>query len=95
MEVSKWVLKRINGVSKFLGVSFDGFEDRTMQLFTEIEENWRKKVGSKTRNSGNKANKGVRELKRLQCFVNYEGRKEGEKESEEAARGNLLHFYED
>lgn len=28
-EVSKWVLKRINGFSKFLGVSFDGLEDRT------------------------------------------------------------------
>lgn len=53
-------------------------------------------MGSETRKSGNKANKGVRELKRLQCSVNYEGRKkEGEKKSEEAARGNLLHFYED
>ncbi|KAG5531626.1 hypothetical protein RHGRI_026295 [Rhododendron griersonianum] len=37
-DVSKWVLKRISGFGKFLGVSFDGFEDRTMQLFSDIEE---------------------------------------------------------
>ncbi|KAG5536442.1 hypothetical protein RHGRI_024014 [Rhododendron griersonianum] len=46
-EVSKWVLKRINGFRKFLGVSFDGFEDRTMQLFADIEEKWRNEVDRK------------------------------------------------
>lgn len=41
-EVSKWVLKRISGFSKLLGVSYDDFEERTMQLFLDIEEKWRK-----------------------------------------------------
>lgn len=33
-------------VSVSFWVSFDGFEDRTMQLFTEIEEKWRKSTAS-------------------------------------------------
>lgn len=95
-EVSKWVLKRINGFSKFLGVSYDGFEDRTMQLFTEIEEKWRKGAESEEKKSRNKSNRGVRELKSLKCSVNYEGRKKvGERSSGEVEGVNLLTLYED
>lgn len=60
VEVSNWVLKRINGFSKFLGVSFDGFEDQAMQLFSEIEEKWRIGVGTEAKKSGNKSSRGVR-----------------------------------
>ncbi|KAG5540961.1 hypothetical protein RHGRI_020999 [Rhododendron griersonianum] len=62
-EVSKWVLKRINGFSKFLGVSLDGFEDRAMKLFADIEEKWRNEVGQNVNRGGSKASKGARELK--------------------------------
>ncbi|KAI8550558.1 hypothetical protein RHMOL_Rhmol06G0116600 [Rhododendron molle] len=51
-EVSKWVLKRITRFSKFLGVTFDGFEERTMQLFSDIEEKWRKGVVKEAKRSG-------------------------------------------
>lgn len=96
VEVSKWVLKRINGFSKFLGVSFDGFEDQAMHLFSEIEEKWRKGVGTEAKKSGNKSSRGVRELKRLQCSVNYEGRKKAEDRESEVGEGvHLLSFYED
>ncbi|KAH7863089.1 hypothetical protein Vadar_013200 [Vaccinium darrowii] len=76
-EVSKWVLKRVSGFGKFLGVSFDGYEDRTMKLFADIEEKWRKGTASDIKRGGNKTNKGERELKRLQCSINYEGSKRG------------------
>ncbi|KAI8555491.1 hypothetical protein RHMOL_Rhmol05G0176900 [Rhododendron molle] len=37
--------------------------DRTMQLFTDIEEKWRNEVGQEVNKGGSKASKGVRELK--------------------------------
>lgn len=95
-DVSKWVLKRINGFSKFLGVSFDGFEDKTMQLFTEIEEKWKNGASEEVKKGGTKVSKGVRELRRLQCSVNYEGRNKGRERGSEVVEGsNLLSFYED
>ncbi|KAG5528718.1 hypothetical protein RHGRI_029397 [Rhododendron griersonianum] len=95
-EVSNWVLKRISGFSKFLGVSYDGFEDRTMRLFLDIEEKWRKGAVKVTKKGGSKVNSGARELKRLECSINYDGRKkEGEKGFEGVEGVNLLSFYED
>lgn len=57
-------------VSVNFWVSFDGFEDRTMQLYTEIEEKWRKSAGSEEKRGRIKTSRGVRELKSLQCSVN-------------------------
>lgn len=89
-EVSNWVLKTISGFSKFLGVSYDGFEDRTMRLFSDIEEKWRKGAGKETKKGVSKVNSGARELK---SSINYDGRK---KEGEKGYEGvNLLSFYED
>lgn len=90
VEVSKWVLKRISGFSKFLGVSYDGFEERTMQLFLDIEEKWRKGAMSDSKKSGRKNRKGVRELKRLHCSANYDGWKEV---GESGCEGVGLIFY--
>lgn len=83
-------------LANFGGVSFDGFEDRTMKLFTDIEEKWRKVAVFETKRGGNRVSKGKRELKRLQCSINYEGRKkDGERCSEDVEGVNLLPFYED
>lgn len=57
-EVSKWVSKRINGFCKFLGLSFDGFEERMTQPFMDIEERWRKGAVPETKKSGSKNRKG-------------------------------------
>ena len=38
IEVSAWVLQRIDEVSKLVGISFDGFEHEAKQLFTAIEQ---------------------------------------------------------
>lgn len=40
---SKWVLKNVQKISKFLEVSSKDFEDQVMGLFTEIEQTMRKK----------------------------------------------------
>lgn len=97
-EVSKWVLKIITGFSKFLGVSFDGFEERTMQLFSDIEETWRKGASNEVKKSGSRTSLGARELKRLQCSVNYDGHrkdgKEGERGGGRVEGVNLLSSYE-
>lgn len=70
-----------------------------MQLFKDIEDRWRKDSVTEAKKGGSKAKKGARELKRLQCSVNYEGRKkmgEGPEGCSEGVEGtNLLSFYED
>ncbi|KAI8007707.1 hypothetical protein LOK49_LG07G00759 [Camellia lanceoleosa] len=40
-EVSRWVLSRINEVSHFLGLSFEGHEHEAFALFSAIEGTWR------------------------------------------------------
>lgn len=67
-----------------------------MQLFADIEEKWRNEVGQNVNRGGSKANKGARELKRLQCSINYEGRKKSGEKVREGEEGiNLIIFNED
>lgn len=70
-EVSKWVSKRINGFSKFLGLSFDGFEERMTQPFMDIEERWRKGAVPEMKKSGSKIERGegVEEVTVLDLFM--------------------------
>lgn len=71
-ETSKWVRKKIKGVSKFLGMPCDEFEKEIMALFASIEAN-HKDVLSKgfPSRSSELTPKASRELKRLDCSINY------------------------
>jgi hypothetical protein len=49
-----------------LGLSFGGDEKRLLNLFSNIEENWDRVEGVSVSNS-----KGKRELKNLECSINF------------------------
>lgn len=67
-QPSNWVIQKMQEFSKLVGVSCDGYESKLIQLFEELEAS----RGQGMCTSGGKARrKGVRELKRLECSVNY------------------------
>lgn len=80
---SSWVIQNIRAISQMLGVSYDGFEDRALALFAELDRrNAQKTETSPQTNKGKKKQQvgGSRELKQLQCSINYdriEGHTEG------------------
>lgn len=72
-DVSDWVLKRITEVSQLLGLSFKGYKEEALRLFSAIEASWRK--GSPSNPVGTVAEtnrRGKRELRNLVCSINYE-----------------------
>lgn len=42
-EISKRVLSKLKAFSKFLGISFEGYEDLAWKLFTALEKRWLRK----------------------------------------------------
>lgn len=90
-EVSNWVLSRIHEVSQFLGVSFEGHEDKALKLFTAIEESW--KEGAPVRQEVNpvmQTGRSARELRKLECSINYDRHKGGDGQGVRKGRGNQL-----
>ena len=81
-EVSDKVLGQINDVSRLLGVTFEGYEQEAMTLFSAIEATWRSKMYIKDDKQMTKGNKLDRELRKLECSVNYD------QTSEERGRKN-------
>lgn len=66
---SNWVLQKILDFSKMVSVSCDGYENRLLQPFEGLEANRGDELGT---SRGKTGRKGDRELKRLECSVNYE-----------------------
>lgn len=65
-EASLWVLHNIEAVSQFLGLSFDGVEQEALEFFMALE---REAVVQGSRRQDIKMH---REVKNLQCNVNYD-----------------------
>lgn len=56
------------GLSKFLGVSVEGFEEEAAPLFGVIEYRWNEKRKNQTRvGSASKEGRAKRELKHIEC----------------------------
>jgi hypothetical protein len=68
-QPSSWVLQRILDFSKTVGVSCDGQETRLVQFFEDLEAERGHGMGTP---GGKTRRKGDRELKRLECSVNYD-----------------------
>lgn len=73
---SHWVMKNILGISKSLGVTFEGCEDQSLSIFSELDNRMSGRISSSEGNTSKlkKLTGGARELKRLQCTVNYDNR---------------------
>jgi hypothetical protein len=71
---TEWVIERIRGFCKVVGMSCPGFEDKLMDLFNVIEAH---RYSDRVRHDNNLSaigNRGQREVKRLECSVNYDGK---------------------
>ena len=73
-EQSKWVQQHMTEFSKLMGVAIKGFESEAMRLFVAIERRWRQNggTGAAEKEPTQKSRKGLRELRNLECSVNYE-----------------------
>jgi hypothetical protein len=65
----RWVMERVKGYYKLIGVSCDQFEDKLLALFELIET---KRVQSLAMVPSVSGVKGQREIKRLDCSINYD-----------------------
>jgi hypothetical protein len=86
-EVSpRWVLERVKGYYKRVGVSCDQYEDKLLALFEKIESRRAQSLADSlamvTTASGVK---GQREIKRLDCSINYD--KKGEQSNRRRGNG--------
>lgn len=82
-QYSEWILKNFIEVSKLFGVTFLGLEDRILTLIQEIKNMYMGSESGKkfyVKASRRQTKRGSKELKRLQCSINYEGKKEKRKE---------------
>lgn len=68
-------MQNIQRISKMVGVTFEGLEDKLMEIFIEIEKMRAEKrkvvsiVGKERKRAGEG---GTKELKRLQSSINYD-----------------------
>lgn len=74
VESSDWVLERISGFCKVVGISCPGLEEKMMELFNGIEAQRFSDRMRHNNNSSAMGNRGHREVKRLECSVNYDGK---------------------
>jgi hypothetical protein len=81
-----WVVERVKGFYKVIGLSCDPFEDKLMSLFEEIEAT-RDQTIAETMAMATAVSrmKGQREIKRLDCSINYD--KKGDQSKRRRAKG--------
>jgi len=81
----RWVMERVKSYYKLIGVSCDQFEDKLLALFELIEARRADSLAMVPTASGVK---GQREIKRLDCSINYD--KKGEQSYRRRGKGRGL-----
>jgi len=70
---TEWVVERVKGFCHVVGLSCAGFEDKLIALFNDIEaHHYSNGAGHVTNVSAKFGNRRQREVKRLECLVNYD-----------------------
>jgi len=83
------VVERVKNLCKVVGLSCSGFEDKLMELFKDIEAHrYSNRVGHDNNLSATFRNREQREVKRLECLVNYNGK--GGQSSRLARKGRVV-----
>jgi hypothetical protein len=82
---SDWVLQCAKEIRCVVGVSCEGFEEQFMAILTAIEAGRPQKVRGSFSNCGSKGN---RELKRLECSINYDSKFENSSRAFGKERGS-------
>jgi hypothetical protein len=86
---SERVLRRLRGVGKVLGASFEGYEQRVLELLMDIEARHQQKKDEilNTRRPSSSGRKYCRELKGLVSSVNYEAKASREAKGKDKVQG--------
>ncbi|KAB1205831.1 hypothetical protein CJ030_MR7G027984 [Morella rubra] len=80
--LSSWVLEMVSSFRHLVGVSCIGYESELLNLFAALEL----ERGSGSKSSGRSGGKLLRELKSLECSVNYNGSASGSRKNRKARR---------
>jgi hypothetical protein len=70
---SEWVLQKHKAFGKLVGASYEGYEERVLEVLAAIDAR-RRKAGPSSRKSTPSGKRGTRELKGLVSSINYETR---------------------
>lgn len=74
-----------------VGLSYEGYEEQMLALFIAIEANWKENNMPSSSVASAKTNtKGRRELQRLTCSINYDGKRGATNEDNGKGRGFCL-----
>ena len=73
MGISSWEDSTLVIFSEYLGFSTIGYEDKILDLLCKIQRDQLKNRGKGQQNTS----KCKRELKKLECTINYSGRSSG------------------
>ena len=84
MGISSWEDSTLVIFSEYLGFSTIGYEDKILDLLRKIQRDQLKNRGKGQQNTS----KYKRELKKLECTINYSGRSSGKGDGRN--RGNLF-----
>jgi hypothetical protein len=88
---SERVLRRLRGVGKVLGASFEGYEQRVMDLLMDIETRHQQKKDELLSTRRSSRRKYCRELKGLVSSINYEAKASREaKGKDKVQRGDSM-----
>ncbi len=72
---TEWVVDSVKNFCKVVGLSCSGFKDKLMELLKDIEAQWySNRVGHDNNLSAKFRNREQREVKMLECLVNYNGK---------------------
>lgn len=83
---SVWILQNIQKFNRMMGVTMERMEEQVCMFFTEIYKRLmvkRKRIKKEGKGRKKSGDGTPRELKRLECSVNYEGRRKGKGREEE------------
>jgi hypothetical protein len=85
----RWVLERVKGYYKLVGVSCDQYEDTLLALYEQIEARRAHSLADSLAMVTTVAGvKGQREIRRLDCYINYY--KKGEQSNRRRGKGRGL-----
>ncbi|GLT55530.1 hypothetical protein SLA2020_286440 [Shorea laevis] len=83
----EWVLERVKNFCTVVGLSYEGYEEQMMALFSAIERN--RKVSTVTKHTEvlpKSKTKGKRELQRLECSINYDSKRGSDSQAKAKVR---------
>jgi hypothetical protein len=91
---SERVLRRLRGVGKVLGASFEGYEQRVMDLLMDIEARHQQKKDELLSTRRSSGRKYCRELKGLVSSINYEAKASREAKGKDKVQGGDSMVYQ-